>query len=79
MEGNDQKKSIFREKNMEKVSSPESLNDYIRVTTPSVWIVLAALVVLLLGMLAWSIFGKVPVKTEDGKISEVHPITFVTN
>ena len=29
---------------MEKVSSPESLNDYIKVTTPSVWIVLIALV-----------------------------------
>ncbi len=49
---------IFREKSMERVSSPEELNDYIRVTTPSVWIVLIALVVLLVGMLAWSIFER---------------------
>ncbi len=27
---------IFREKSLERVSSPEELNDYIRVTTPSV-------------------------------------------
>ena len=70
---------IFREKSMARVSSPESLNDYIRVTTPSVWIVLLALVVLLVGMLAWSIFGTVNVHGEDGSLEEVQPITFVTN
>ncbi|MBQ9881500.1 MAG: hypothetical protein IJM42_02690 [Synergistes sp.] len=72
-------KNIFREKSLKKVSSPESLNDYIRVTTPSVWIVLAALVVLLAGMLVWSIFGSVAVHAEDGTVSEVHPIVYVTN
>ena len=71
--------SIFRQKSLDKVSSPEQLNDYIRVTTPSVWLVLAALVVLLVGMLAWSIFGTVEVTGADGTTKEVHPITFVTN
>lgn len=70
---------IFREKSMERVSSPEALNDYIRVTTPSVWIVLAALVILLAGMLAWSIFGTVERHTEDGSVEEVHPIVYVIN
>ncbi len=70
---------LFREKSMERVSSPEALNDYIRVTTPSVWIVLIALVVLLVGMLTWSIFGKVQVHTADGSVEEIHPITYVTN
>ena len=45
--------SIFRQKSIDRVSSPEQLNDYIRVTTPTVWLVLLALVILLLGMLAW--------------------------
>ncbi len=72
-------KNIFREKSLKKVSSPESLNDYIRVTTPSVWIVLPALVGLLAGMLVWSIFGSVAVHAEDGTVSEVHPIVYVTN
>ena len=70
---------IFREKSLERVSSPEALNDYIRVTTPSVWIVLAAVVVLLVGMLAWSVFGRVNVHNEDGSTEEIAPITFVTN
>ena len=46
---------IFRQKSLKRVSSPEELNDYIRVTSPSVWIVLVALALLLAGMLAWSI------------------------
>ena len=70
---------IFREKSMERVSSPEALNDYIRVTTPSVWVVLIALVVLLLGMLAWSIFGTVETHAADGSAEQVHPIVYVTN
>ncbi len=70
---------IFRKKSMDRVSSPEALNDYIRVTTPSVWIVLIALVLLLLGMLAWSILGRVTVHNEDGSTSRIAPISYVTN
>ena len=70
---------IFREKSMARVSSPEALNDYIRVTTPSVWIVLIALVVLLAGMLAWSVLGRVTVHNMDGSTEEIAPITYVTN
>ena len=74
-----QDSGIFRQKSMERVSSPEALNDYIRVTTPSVWIVLLALVVLLAGMLAWSILGRVTVHNGDGTTQEIAPITYVTN
>lgn len=49
---------IFRKKNLEKVSSPEQLNDYIRVSNPGVWIVLAAVIVLLIGVCVWGIFGR---------------------
>ena len=73
------KSGIFREKSMDRVSGPESLNDYIRVTSPSVWIVLLALLVLLAGIVAWSIFGKVTVQQKDGTTEEVHPISYVTN
>ena len=40
---------LFRKKSMEKVTSPEQLNDYIRVSNPGVWTVLAAVVILLAG------------------------------
>ncbi len=70
---------IFREKSMDRISSPEQLNDYIRVTRPSVWLVLLALVILLSGMLAWSILGRVTVHDADGTEREIAPITYITN
>ena len=74
-----QENTIFREKSMDRVTSPEALNDYIRVTTPSVWIILAALITLLAGMIIWSMFGTVKVNREDGTTEEIHPITYVLN
>ena len=71
--------SIFREKSLDKISSPDQMNDYIRVTTPSVWIALAALVVLLVGILVWSILGTVELHDEDGNPEEIHPIAYVIN
>lgn len=70
---------LFRKKSLERISSPEQLDEYIRVTTPSVWIVLLAIVVLLVGMLAWGTMGTVEVEKADGTTQMVHPITFVTN
>ncbi len=70
---------IFRQKSLKRVSSPEELNDYIRVTSPSVWIVLAALVLLLVGMLAWSILGNIQTHNADGSTEEIHPIAYVIN
>ena len=69
-------KSIFREKSLERVTSPEQLNDYIKVTSPSVWIILAATLILIIGTLVWAVFGKIRVNTESG-IKEVAPISYV--
>lgn len=78
-DGNKTSGGIFRKKSVERVTGPEALNDYIRVTSPSVWIVLAATVLLLLGLLFWSIFGRIEVHNEDGSTSEIAPITYITN
>lgn len=48
---------LFRKSSIERVSSPEQLNDYIRVTNPGVWLVLAAVIALLIGACAWGMFG----------------------
>ena len=48
---------LFRKKSVDKVSSPEQLNEYIRVTTPGVWMVLAAIVILLAGVIVWGFIG----------------------
>ena len=49
---------LFRQKSLDKVSSPEQMNDYIRVTSPSVWLVLGAVIVLLAGLIIWSVLGR---------------------
>ncbi len=79
MAEDNQSPDIYRKKSLDRVASPEQLNDYIRVTTPSVWIVLAAVVALLVGFIAWGIFGTVEARNTDGSVREVHPITYVTN
>ena len=67
-------KKIFREKSMERVSSPEQLDDYIRVTSPGMWMVMGAVVLLLAGVCVWGIFGrldtviKAPAVVKDGII-----------
>lgn len=48
------KKKVYREKSLERVSSPEELNHYIRVVNPGVWVFLSAVIVLLAGALIWS-------------------------
>ena len=61
------------------MASPEQLDDYIRVTTPSVWLILLALIVLLAGLLAYCIFGTIDGYEKDGTATSMHPIVLVTN
>ena len=51
--------SLFRKKSMDRISSPEQLNDYLHVTNPAVWVVLAAVIILLAGMLVWGSFAHI--------------------
>ena len=39
-----------------RISSPEQLNDYLRVTNPKVWVLLVAITLLLAGLLLWGGF-----------------------
>ncbi len=50
--------NLFRKKSIERISSPEQLNEYIRVSTPSVWLLLAAVVILLAGVCIWGVAGQ---------------------
>ena len=51
--------NIFRQKNIDKINSPEKLNDYVKVTNPSVWLILIGTIVLIAGALIFCIFGTV--------------------
>ena len=48
---------LFRQKTLDRMSSPDQLTDYLKVTRPGVWAVLAAIVLLLVGTLAWACVG----------------------
>ena len=49
--------SLFRKETMDRISSPEVLTDYLKVTNPGIWVVLVAVIVLLGGIFAWACVG----------------------
>ena len=49
-----EQQQAFRKESLERVSSPEQLGDYLRVTSPAVWVVLAAVILLLASLFVWS-------------------------
>lgn len=51
-----QQSSLFRKSSMDRIQSPEQLNDYLHVTNPSIWVLFAAIVVLLVGLIVWAAF-----------------------
>lgn len=50
--------NLFRKKSIDRVSSPEQLDSYIRVSNPGVWLLLAAITVLLIGVCVWGVLGR---------------------
>ena len=55
---------IFRKQTLDRISSPEQLTEYLRVTNPGIWVVLAAVILLLAGVLAWLTVGTLETKAE---------------
>ena len=49
--------TIFRKKTMDRISSPEQLTDYLRVTNPGIWIFLSAVILLVAGLFVWASVG----------------------
>ena len=43
-------KELFTKKATEKLRSPDDLDEYVRVTNPSIWVVLAACISLMVGL-----------------------------
>ena len=51
--------TVFRKKSLDKMKSPENLDDYIQVSNPGVWLLLACVIVLLIGACIWGAFGQI--------------------
>jgi hypothetical protein len=54
------KKNIFRQESLDRISSPEQLDEYIKVASPGIWLVLTALFVLLASVSVWGFTGTLP-------------------
>ena len=65
---------IFRQKSLDKIKSPESLDDCIQVSNPEVWLLLISVIILLAGACVWGIFGHIDstvdasVRAESGTV-----------
>ncbi|MDR3178918.1 MAG: hypothetical protein LBT82_02545 [Oscillospiraceae bacterium] len=58
------KKQIFRKSSLDRISSPEKLNDYIKVSNPSVWLIISALFVLIVIGFVWASVGSLPTNVQ---------------
>lgn len=48
------KDDLYRKKSLDKVKSPERLNEYVKVASPALWLLLIATVLLVVGALVWA-------------------------
>ncbi len=58
---NREKKQIFREESLERLSSPERLDRLMKIVGRQDWLPLSTLGALVVAAIIWSIFGKIPV------------------
>ncbi len=48
-------KIIFRKKSLDHISNPEQIDDYIKISSPTIWLILAAILIVLVGSIIWNV------------------------
>lgn len=66
---------LFRKKSVDRVSSPEQLNEYIKVSNPGIWMILAAIVILLVGAIVWGVLGTLDTTLSTVAVAENGELT----
>jgi len=67
-----QKRDLFRKESLERLSSPERLDQLMQVVSPKSWLPLTALGSLVLVALTWGIYGRIPI-TVEGRGVLIYP------
>jgi len=65
-DNNNGNNTIFRQKSLDRVTSVEDMEKYIKTTTPSLWLLLVSIIVFLVGVITWAATGKINVETVSG-------------
>ncbi|MFQ3614168.1 MAG: NHLP bacteriocin system secretion protein, partial [Cyanobacteriota bacterium] len=68
----DNNTGLFRKESLERLSSPEQLDQLLQVVNPRDWLPLGCLAALVGAGLMWSIFGRIPL-TVSGQGVLVYP------
>ena len=71
-----QGKELFRQESLERLSSPEQLDQMMRVVSPKAWLPLTTIGFLVITATTWSIFGRIPI-TVSGQAVLIRPGTVV--
>lgn len=71
-----QKRSIFRKESLERLSSPERLDQLMQVVSPRSWLPLVALGSIVGVAVIWSIYGRIPI-TVEGRGVLIYPSNVV--
>lgn len=71
-------KDLFRKKSLEHLSNPDQLNDYIKISSPAIWLLLTAIIIVLVGSIVWGVFGVLAIETADG-VQYIAPIRYLMN
>jgi HlyD family secretion protein len=67
-----QKQSLFRQKSLERLSSPERIDQLMQVVSPKSWLPIVALGSLLGVAVIWSMYGRIPI-TVEGRGVLIYP------
>lgn len=67
-----QGKQLFRQESLERLSSPEQLDQMMRVVSPKAWLPLTAIGFLVIAGVTWSVVGRIPM-TVNGQAVLIRP------
>ena len=60
----------FKKSASDTISSPEQLQDYVKVANPGLWMVISAIVILLVGVITWGFIGKIDTTMSTAVVTE---------
>ena len=72
--------SIFRQKSLARISSPEEIDNYMKVTRPSLWLALGVIILLLAALILWSVTARIEsTMVVDGQTvtEQIAPVSFL--